>query len=816
MTPNEFNEFNDLIKHLSDNARAGLQQAGLLAHANAATYVGTEHMLLGIVLQEASLGAKVLNEHDVNVDKIMKALDMRSQVVVVNGQGKGMSETAKLTLKMAWDTARANGQDFCGTEHILYGLASQKNSKGSQILSTLGVDVDKMLGEIESYLSRGMAGDPATSNKTGAKPKTYKGALDYYGTNLTEQAKNGKLDPLIGRDKELKRMITILARRGKNNPVLIGEPGVGKTAIVEGLAQKIIAEDVPDMLLDKKVYTLDVAGMVAGTKYRGEFEERIKKVIDEITDDSSLIVFIDELHLLIGAGSAEGTLDAANILKPALARGSFKVIGATTLDEYRKYIEKDAALERRFQPVVVEEPSLSDAVAIIKGLRASYEKHHGVTYSDAVVEEAVSLSNRYINDRRLPDKAIDLIDEAGAHVKIDRKKIVPKQKTLEKELKDINIQMDGAAEKQDYQLAALCKTRISQINAEIETIKAETFKEADSEVTVDDLAHVIASATGIPVNRVVKSEAGALRNLDKHLKQHVIGQDEAVDVVAKAIKRSRVGVSKAHRPVGSFLFMGPTGVGKTELARVLAREYFGSDKSLVKIDMSEFAEKHNVSRLVGAPAGFVGYEDAGQLTEKIRRQPHSLVLFDEIEKAHPEVFNILLQVMEDGYLTDAKGRRISFASTVIIMTSNVGAKKLQKGSSLGFAGTVDNNRDDQMMDELKKLMKPELINRLDGIVVFKPLTPESLTKIFDLQIGELAARMRKTNIAVQVSPAAKKLIVEKGYSEAYGARELARTITKEIEDPLSDSILEGKIKAGDTAEVKLVKNAVVIGVLKDA
>ncbi|MFZ1301234.1 MAG: ATP-dependent Clp protease ATP-binding subunit, partial [Candidatus Microsaccharimonas sp.] len=747
-------DFSDFISHLTDNARTSLHHATLIAQGYGSPYVGTEHLLLGVMAQGASVGAKILADAGVTLDKAQSAL---SAVPITNNftagiMTKNLSETAKLTLKMGWDVAQEFHQDFLGTEHILYSILSQKNARATVLLRDMNVDTSEILSELEEYLDRNSdVGNGIEEIEKPRKQQGQKGALGIYGTDLTARAKAGQLDPVIGRDEQEERLVTILSRRTKNNPVLIGEPGVGKTAIVEGLAQRIASEDVPEHLLDKRIIQLDLAGMIAGTKYRGEFEERLKKVMSELQEQKNIIVFIDELHLLVGAGAAEGALDAANMLKPALARGEIRLIGATTLEEYRKHIEKDTALERRLQSIVVPEPKLKDTIAILKGLRTHYEKHHGVSISDEVIEDAVYMADRYVSERFMPDKAIDVIDEAAAKVRVKTGHKPSKVRDYVKQLKNLNEKMEEAVTGEDYERAALYKTRISQLSQKLDESRAEFEKKTPVTLTDEDIAQAIALMTGIPVKRVQKSEARLLRNLETHLEKHLIGQREAVERVARAIRRSRSGVASSKRPIGSFVFLGPTGVGKTELARVLAREVFGSEESLIKIDMSEFSERHNTSRLLGAPAGYVGYEDGGQLTDKIRRQPYSVVLFDEIEKANSQVFNILLQILEDGKLTDAKGRTVNFSNAIIILTSNVGAELMMKESSLGFR--VETKKQETHLDELhaenaaaarqelEKLMRPELINRFDAIVTFRALTPKQVSKIFDNLLAELQERL---------------------------------------------------------------------------
>lgn len=809
-------DYAEFQNFLTDNARQSLAHAGTIARGLGNAYVGTEHLLLGLLAQDSSMGAKLLEGAGVTLDKARVALNLTPKTLVINMGAKGYSETAKLTLKMAYDVAQDYNQDFCGTEHILYSILSQKNARATILLRDMNVDVDRLMAELENFLSRQQyeEGDGAPDNvRRAARKSGKKTTLDSFGTDLTQQARMNKLDPVVGRENQIKRMVTILNRRTKNNPVLIGEPGVGKTAIVEGLAQRIVAEDVPDSLLDKRIVMLDLAGMIAGTKYRGEFEERLKKVMQELEDDKKTIVFIDELHLIVGAGAAEGAMDAGNILKPALARGKIQVIGATTTAEYSKHIEKDAALERRFQPIQVPETNPAETLAILKGLRKHYEEFHGVTISDEVLEDTVQLAKRYINDRFMPDKAIDLLDETAAHLRVLKGKTSPEVRKLQKELKLVNARIDEAVDNEDYERAARAKTRASQINDELEKL-LKTDKQAKRlSLTSEDIAEVVARITGVPVKKVIKSEAKYLLNLEKNIGKHVIGQEEAVQAVSKAIRRNRSGIGAPNRPIGSFIFLGPTGVGKTELARVLAREFFGSESALVKIDMSEFGEHHNVSRLVGAPAGYVGYDDGGQLTDKIRRQPYSLVLFDEIEKAHPDVFNMLLQILEDGYLTDAKGRRIDFTNTIVIMTSNIGAERLQKEASFGFRAVRPTDFDDldamhdankdNVLDRLKKEMRPELLNRIDKIVVFRGLTKKDIYRIIDLQIDELKSRLQKQGIGVQLTKSAKEYLLQHGYDAKNGVRPLRRLIQDTIEDEMAVELLDQHYQKGDIVHVGL-------------
>lgn len=803
-------DFADFISHLTDNARMSVQYADAIARGNGSSYIGTEHLLLGVLAQGSSAGAKILADAGVTLQQAELALDIRPAKVVVSTGAVGLSETALLTLRMAWETAKEYNQDYLGTEHILYSVLRQSNARATTLLrNEIGINTEEVLEELEVYFDRNRQehGDVLT------EPKTHSvrgGALSTYGIDLTAKAAAKELDPMIGRDKECERMITILSRRTKNNPVLIGEPGVGKTAIVEGLAERIVREDVPDHLLDKRVVMLDMAAMIAGTKYRGEFEDRLKKVISEIKKQGNVIVFIDELHLLVGAGSAEGSMDAANILKPALARGELHMIGATTLDEYRKHIEKDTALERRFQTIIVKEPTIKETVAILRGLKTYYEKHHGVTITDEVIDSSVYMSDRYVSDRFMPDKAIDVIDEAAARVRVKQGHRPSRQRELTKELKSLNEKMEDAVSHEDYERAALYKQRISQITEKLDAEKAAQNGKNTVKLTDDDIAHAIAVMTNIPVEKVQTSEAKLLRMLEKHLAKQLIGQKEAITKVARAIRRSRSGVASSKRPIGSFVFMGPTGVGKTELAKVLAREVFGSGDALIKIDMSEFAEKHNTSRLVGAPAGYVGYEDGGKLTDKVRRQPYSVVLFDEIEKAHPDVFQLLLQLLEDGTLTDAKGREVSFRNTIVILTSNLGADKMMKESELGFHSSKQSDKAlDSLhernakyaMDALEKFMRPELINRFDGIVTFRALTREEVGKIFDLLIEELRGRLVRKGLGIRVLPAAKRQLIDAGYSAKFGARPLRRVIEDKLEHAIAEGVLAGEYEKGAILEV---------------
>ena len=819
MIPNS-PDFQEFLSHLTNNALQSLRHADAIARASGSAYIGTEHLLLGVLAQEGSMASKILENSGITLDRARLALNLTPKTLVINMGGKGLSETAKLTLKMAWEIAQEFSQEYCGTEHVLYSILTQKNARATTLLRDMSIDVERLSTEVEQFLNRQQYDGEqqlGSSRRRGSKSAKHS-ALDHYGSDLTKLAREGKLDPVVGREAQIKRVITILNRRTKNNPVLIGEPGVGKTAIVEGLAQRITKEEVPDSLLDKKIVTLDLAGMIAGTKYRGEFEERLKKVIAELEQDKNTIIFIDELHLIVGAGSAEGSMDAGNILKPSLARGRIQLIGATTIDEYTRYVEKDAALERRFQPVKVPESTPVETLAILKGLRKHYEQFHNVRVNDEVLADTVQFARRYVQDRYMPDKAIDLLDETAAYLRVNKGKTPPQLRSLQKELKLINLRIDEAVEAEDYERAARQKQKASVVTQNVKQLE-ETHKTGRAiTLSSDDIAETVARMTGVPVTKVIKSEAKYLVNLEKNLSKYVIGQDEAVETVSKAVRRSRSGISSEQRPIGSFIFLGPTGVGKTELARVLAREFFGSDDALVKIDMSEFGEHHTVARLVGAPAGYIGYDDGGQLTDRIRRQPYSVVLFDEIEKAHPDVFNTMLQILEDGTLTDAKGRKIDFTNTIIIMTSNIGAEKLQKEASFGFgsSGSTEDPATRESLheankisvtDELKKMMRPELLNRLDKIVVFRALGKKDVLKILDLQLEDLRSRLVKKGIGLEVSKAAKDYLLQKGYDSHNGARPMRRLLQETLEDAIAAGLLSEDYHKGDVVNVNAHKSA---------
>ncbi len=819
-------EFNDVMDHLSENSRFVIQKADTHAKRYNNGYMGTEHLLLGILDMDACTGAHLLRDEGVEMSDVEKQMNQVAVEVPTSQMSMmALSEAAVLTLRMAQHFANEYGIEIIGTEHILHALVVQQNSRASIILHNLGVDLDALAKEIEDMAEQ--QADDAKKSKEKAKYSTrpkFKW-LARYGQDLTELAKDGKLDTVIGRDKEIERVVTVLCRRTKSNPVLIGEAGVGKTAIVEGLASRIAKNDVPGNLIGKRLYQVDLSSMVAGTKLRGEFEERIKGVIDEATSDPSVILFIDEIHLLSGAGSgSEGTMDAANILKPALARGNIHLIGATTLDEYRKSIEKDKALSRRFQTVLVEEPSAAITLRILKGIKGHYEKHHGVIIPDKILETAINMSARYINDRFMPDKVIDIIDEASAIAKVaEDKKGGGRYKKLKIEQKELEEKAEEAAESENFEKAAMYKTRVAKIQEEIKKLeKSGVNKTTTPTLTEENLAKAISLKTGIPVSKVHGSEMELLLKLEDHIDKAIIGQDEAVHAVAKAIRRGRSGIANGNRPIGSFIFMGPTGVGKTELAKVVAREVFGGENALIKIDMSEFGEKHNVSRLVGAPAGYVGYDDGGKLTEAVRRHPYSVVLFDEIEKAHPDVFNLLLQILEDGILTDGQGNKVKFNNTVVILTSNLGSEAMYQDDDFGFsAGKSDTKKSREAEYEiqkeaaeraLKKAMRPELINRLDAVLVFHALTKKQVESIFDNMIEDLRKRLAVKHLGVKVSDKAKAWLINIGYDPKNGARPLRRAIEDNVETLISDAIISDKFKKGDIINVDLKKDKLILGV----
>ncbi len=787
-------------------------------------YVGTEHILLGLMREEDGIAHRVMREYGMTEDMICTVLE-RSVGKGLSGAApsQGLTPRAKSAVELAVSEAMRMGAACIGTEHLLMGLLREGSNMAIRVLETVGIDPKKMYSSIVQKINEGpraAAGGsmPLSHREDGKKGKT----LAEFTRDLTEAARQGKLDPVIGREKEIQRVIQILSRRTKNNPVLIGEPGVGKTAIAEGLAQRIAAADVPEELLDKQVLSLDLSGMVAGTKYRGEFEERIKKTIDEVKKAGNVILFIDELHTIVGAGSAEGAVDAANILKPALSRGEIRVVGATTLNEYRKYIEKDAALERRFQPVTVAEPTPETAIEILKGLRDKYEAHHKLTITDEAVEAAVRLSVRYINDRFLPDKAIDLMDEAASRVRMDAESASPELKSLEEKIAALRKEKAEVLAAQDYEKAAQLRD-IEQNYLEQAEIERENWRRnlAVNRGTVgeEDIAKVVAGWTGIPVTRLTEDESQRMLKLEEVLHKRVVGQDEAVTAVAKAIRRSRVGLKDPKRPIGSFLFLGPTGVGKTELCKALAEVMFGSENDMIRIDMSEYMEKHTVSRLVGSPPGYVGHEEGGQLTEKVRRKPYSVVLFDEIEKAHEDVWNILLQILEDGIVTDSQGRRVDFKNTIIVMTSNVGARNITAADKpLGFDGREteadEKARFDRIkqavMDELRRTFKPEFLNRIDETIVFRQLTEEDIRRIAQRMLEITGKRMAQQGITLLADDEAVTALAKDGFDPQYGARPLRRAIQNEVEDAVAEQMLEGKLQSGDTAHICLQDGKVAI------
>lgn len=769
--------------------------------------VGTEHLLLGLLREGEGIAARSLLALGVNLDKV------RGEIEKIVPPGKpgfgeeiGLTPRAKKVLELAQEEGRRQGVSYVGTEHILLGLIREGEGVAAQVLINQGLTLDKVRRQVMMQLGGIGPGSPGHKQAGMEQRSSQTPALDELGRDLTELAREGKLDPVIGRDKEIERVIQILSRRTKNNPCLIGEPGVGKTAVVEGLAQRIVDKKVPEMLADKRVVALDMSAVVAGTKYRGEFEERLKKVVEEIRNAGNIILFIDEVHTLVGAGAAEGAIDAANILKPALARGELQCIGATTLDEYRKNIEKDAALERRFQPVMVGEPTVDETIEILRGLRDRYEAHHRVKITDSALKAAAKLSSRYITDRFLPDKAIDLMDEAASRVRLKAYTAPPDVKELEEKLELLRKEKEEAVVNQEFEKAASLRDEEQKLQSELERIKnnwAQRKQLDESIVTEDDIAAIVSSWTGIPVQKLKEEESERLLHLEEILHQRVIGQDEAVEAVSRAVRRAQAGLKDPKRPIGSFIFLGPTGVGKTELAKALAEALFGDEEAIVRFDMSEYMEKHTVSRLLGAPPGYVGYEEAGQLTEAVRQRPYSVVLFDEIEKAHPDVFNVLLQVMEDGRLTDAKGRTVDFRNTVIIMTSNVGANIIHRGNRLGFkTGEKKDDMDyesmkERVMDELRRTFRPEFLNRVDDIIVFHALEEEHMTEIVDLMLKNVSKRIAEFGLHLEFTQKSKEFLAKKGYDPTYGARPLRRVIQRMVEDELSEALLAGKFKPGD-------------------
>jgi ATP-dependent Clp protease ATP-binding subunit ClpC len=803
------------------------EEARRLGH----NFVGTEQILLGLIGEGTGVAAKVLKSMGVNLK------DARVEVEKIIGRGSGFvaveipfTPRAKRVLELSLEEARQLGHNYIGTEHLLLGLIREGEGVAARVLENLGVDLAKVRTQVIRMLGETAEVSGGGGGGGGAKGSTKTPTLDEFGSNLTQMATEAKLDPVVGRHNEIDRVIQILGRRTKNNPVLIGEPGVGKTAIAEGLAQRIQQGEIPDILEDKRVLTLDIGLLVAGTKYRGEFEERLKKIMEEIKSAGNVILVIDEVHTLIGAGAAEGAIDAANILKPALARGELQCIGATTLDEYRKHIERDAALERRFQPVTVGEPSIDDTIEILRGLRERYEQHHRLKITDDALIAAATLGDRYISDRFLPDKAIDLIDEAGSRVRLLNSKLPPEAKEVDKELRAVQKQKEDAVRDQDFTKAGELREKEVELRDQIRALlqanrgdapteaqpEAETADAAPSDsaesspmVNEEDIAQIVASWTGVPVQKLTESESVKLLNMEETLHQRLIGQDEAVKAVSKAIRRARVGLKNPNRPIASFIFSGPTGVGKTELTKALATYFFGSEEAMIRLDMSEFMERHTVSKLIGSPPGYVGFNEGGQLTEAVRRRPYTVVLFDEIEKAHPDVFNLLLQLLEDGRLTDSKGRTVDFKNTLVIMTSNIGSKVIEKGGGgLGFEFSGESAEESQytrirslVNEELKQYFRPEFLNRLDEIIVFRQLSRDEVKEIAEIMLKEVFGRMGEKGITLTVSDAFKERLVEEGYNPAYGARPLRRAVMRLLEDSLAEEVLSGRIKDGDHAEV---------------
>ncbi len=800
---------NDKFEKFTERARKVLSLAQEEAQRFNHNYIGTEHLLLGLVREGDGVAAKVLSNLGVELNKV------RSAVEFIIGRGDrivlgeiGLTPRAKKVIELAVDEARRLNHHYIGTEHLLLGLVREGEGIAAGVLESLGVNLEKVRSETIKVLNQGGShGEPGRDPKHSKTP-----TIDQMGIDLTAHARQGKLDPIVGREKEIERVIQILSRRQKNNPALIGEPGVGKTAIVEGLAQKIVAGEVPETLAGKRLLTLDVGSLVAGTKYRGEFEERLKKIIEEIRTSQDCIIFIDEVHTLVGAGAAEGAVDAANILKPALGRGELQCIGATTLDEYRKYIEKDPALQRRFQDVIVPESTVEETILILKGIRERYEQHHRLTISDGALKAAAEMGSRYITERYLPDKAIDLIDEAASRVRMQRSMAPLTLKEASRGLDAVLREKDAAIQSQNYEQAAELRDREVKLRDRIAKLESGWQRDQGTErptVTEEDIAQIVSMWTGIPVMRIAQEESTRLLEMEGALHKRIISQDEAIETISRAVRRARAGLKDPKRPIGSFIFMGPTGVGKTELAKALAEFMFGSENAIVKIDMSEFMERHAAARLVGAPPGYVGYEEGGQLTEAVRRKSYSVILLDEIEKAHPDVFNMLLQILEDGKLTDAKGRTVDFRNTIVIMTSNVGATLLNREAAIGFGQSRDKARQqqseyeamkDKVLGELKNTFKPEFLNRIDATIVFRSLRQEDVRQIVDLMLSRVRTQLTEQQVELLVPEDAKDFLVTKGYDPAYGARPLRRTIQNLIEDPLAEGLLQGKFRPGDIIE----------------
>jgi ATP-dependent Clp protease ATP-binding subunit ClpC len=810
-----------MFERLTDRARKVMALANQEAQRFNHEYIGTEHILLGLVKEGSGVGANVLKHLEIDLRKVRLEVEklVKSGPDMVTMGKLPQTPRAKKVIEYAIEEARSLNHNYVGTEHLLLGLLREQDGVAAQVLMNLGLKLEDVREEVLNLLGAGVgqvedvdedgmepAGDAPPPSARRGKSKTP--ALDSFGRDLTALAKKDELDPVIGRHKEIERLIQILCRRTKNNPVLLGEAGVGKTAIIEGLAQRIIANEIPDLLHDRRVVVLDLAMMVAGTKYRGQFEERIKAVMNEVRRAKNILLFIDELHTLVGAGGAEGAIDAANVLKPALSRGEIQCIGATTFDEYRKYIEKDSALERRFQSIAVNPPSDIDTVAILMGLRERYEQHHRVKFTDKAIRLAVELSNRYISDRVQPDKSIDVIDEAGARVRLTSMTKPPSMADLEEELELLKVKKDEAVKNADYEAAAALRDEAEKLRAKKDTLQKEwreQMNETNSEVDEDIIAEVVSSMTGVPLTRLEEAESQRLLQLEDELHKTVISQHDAITLISKAIRKSRSGLKDPNRPMGSFLFLGPTGVGKTLLAKALTQFMFADTDSLIYLDMSEYMEKHTVSRLVGAPPGYVGYEEGGQLTEKVRRKPYAVVLFDEVEKAHSDVFNMLLQIMEEGRLTDSFGRQVDFRNTVLILTSNIGADLIKSGQSFGFGKREDvldyDKLKKQLLGETEKFFRPEFINRLDDVVVFKPLTKDDLYSIIDIELGKIIVRLQSKGLTMSLDQAAKDFLIEKGYNPDFGARPLRRALGTYIEDPLAESILSGDYNSGDHLDV---------------
>jgi ATP-dependent Clp protease ATP-binding subunit ClpC len=800
------------FERFTERAKKVLTLAQEEAERSHHSYIGTEHLLLGLLREGEGLAAKVLNNLGVEIGKVRQTIESvlgRNERIII--QQIIPTSRVKKVIEISFEEARRMGHAYVGTEHLLLGLLIEGEGIAAHVLEDLGATLDKVRAEIERLLHDSTMEDAEPAPKKPSKTPL----LDQFGRDLTDMARKNMLDPVIGREMEIERVVQILSRRTKNNPALIGEPGVGKTAIAEGLAQQIVLGNVPESLMHKRVLTLDMGALVAGTKYRGEFEERLKKILDEIRSSKEVVLFIDELHTLVGAGAAEGAIDAANILKPALARGEIQCIGATTLNEYRKYIEKDAALERRFQPVFVDQPSTAETIEILFGIKSLYEKHHRVQITDAAVRSAALLSDRYVSDRALPDKAIDLIDEASARVRMKLTTTPDDLKEMQKDIKRLQAEKEDSISQQDYETAATLREKEKKLKdryAQKESSWRDKLGETVPDVTEEDIATIVAAWTGVPVSRLVEEETARLLRMEDELHHRIVGQHEAITTISQAVRRARAGLKDPRRPIGSFIFLGPTGVGKTELARALAEFMFDSEDTLIRLDMSEFMERHTTARLVGSPPGYVGYDEGGQLTEAVRRRPYSVILLDEIEKAHPEVFNMLLQILEDGRLSDAKGKVVNFANTLIIMTSNLGIRDVnQSQTALGFQASlateeheVDRRHKimkDKIDEELKRLFRPEFLNRVDAIVTFKPLTPVQVREIVDLLLARLQKHLTEQDVTITVTEGAKAKLGEEGFDRQFGARPLRRVITNRIEDQLSEELLRGKFKRGDTVEI---------------